>query len=156
MCGLMTSLLDVLAVIDILPWSCDQKIVRSTLLASAFRLGLTEAPKIAGNKFKEAGLLFFLGSILVYREVKANMNLDSEKMPATTKKVEQIIAALQKEFPNHTINGSILCPTRLESSDDIEGLNDYLVLLGYDRITVKEFDKIGEMMGKKVREALAN
>lgn len=65
-------------------------------------------------------------------------------------------AALQKEFPNHTINGSILCPTRLESSDDIEGLNDYLVLLGYDRITVKEFDKIGEMMGKKVREALAN
>ena len=52
----------------------------------------------SGKQNKEADLLFVLGLILYYREVKCNTNLDSEKMPATIKKIASVAAGLQQEY----------------------------------------------------------
>ena len=52
----------------------------------------------SGKQNKEADLLFVLGLILYYREVKCNTNLNSEKMPATIKKIASVAAGLQQEY----------------------------------------------------------
>ena len=45
---------------------------------------------------------------IFYRELKANINLDSEKMPATIEKSKRVHRHLQKKYPDYKINSGAL------------------------------------------------
>jgi hypothetical protein len=65
-----------------------------------------------------------------------------------------ITAALQQDNPDAIVDGKFLCPTRLESDGIIEGLNDFLDLLEYSKLSVEDFDTMGVKMGEKVRSLI--
>jgi hypothetical protein len=64
---------------------------------------------IKGKK-KEVDLLFKNNSTntIYYRELKANIELDTEKLPATIKKCKDIEYQITQLYPNYTINSGIL------------------------------------------------
>lgn len=78
---------------------------------------------------------------IVYGEQKNNLELDSEKAPATEAKIERITTNLKKKFPGYTIvplllasrylsKDEALCKTasRRFTRTDVMGVNDYLAL----------------------------
>jgi len=113
---------------------------------------------IPGVGLKEADILFRVDSenktIIYYREVKGNTNLDSEKKAANKEKIVQIKKYLEKEYPDAIINSACLCPAWLDSEKGIEGLNDFIQLLGYDPLSPEEHVELGKAIGLKIREAL--
>ena len=78
---------------------------------------------------------------IIYAEQKNNLELDTEKAPATETKIERITANLKKKFPGYTIT-PILLASRYLSKDEalckvaarkftrttIVGVNDYLAM----------------------------
>lgn len=115
---------------------------------------------ISNGEEKEADLLAKLPQqlVIVYREVKTNVNLDSEKMPATVAKIADISGALQKTYHDHEINSGLLNPCWLSSGShnnvSIEGFNDFITILGYTELTVEEHAEIGNTLGEIIRNAL--
>lgn len=150
-----------------------QSFIKDLIIGSPLnaRLILDDMIKILGGQKKEADLLFSLpiatspppsqsmqGSYvdtIVYREIKGNINLDSEKRPATTDKIRAITAGLKVRYPNTKIVGGFLCPAWMETDGDVEGLNDFLVLLGYDVLSYEEYLDLGLKLGQKIRYLLA-
>jgi hypothetical protein len=79
--------------------------------------------------------------MIIYGEQKNNLELDSEKAPATETKIERITANLKKKFPGYTIT-PILLASRYLSKDEalckvaarkftrttIVAVNDYLAM----------------------------
>tara|TARA_R110000824_G_scaffold52435_2_gene145475 strand:+ start:2058 stop:2693 length:636 start_codon:yes stop_codon:yes gene_type:complete len=65
---------------------------------------------IVEGKKKDIDLLFCdpTKKIVYYYELKANINLDTEKLPATIEKVKMIEEYLKKEYPDHEIKSAIL------------------------------------------------
>ena len=79
-----------------------------------FNLGTNGIQRIRGlNKKKDIDLLFCdtQRKIVYYRELKANIDLDTEKLPATVDKIKQIEKHLQKEYASYSINYGVLCMT---------------------------------------------
>ena len=62
------------------------------------------------EKNKDVDLIFKdeLNKIIYYRELKANIELDTEKLPATINKCKEIEASLKTTYSNYTINCGIL------------------------------------------------
>ena len=78
---------------------------------------------------------------IVYGEQKNNLELDSEKAPATETKIERITANLKKKFPGYTIVPLLLASRYLSKDEplckvaarrftrtDVMAVNDYLAL----------------------------
>lgn len=146
-----------------------QSFIKDLIIGSPLgaRLILDDMIKIIGGQKKEADLLFLLPGravsatqaaipeVLIYREVKGNINLDSEKRPATNDKIRAITAGLHVRYPNAKVVGGFLCPAWMETEGDVEGLNDFLVLLGYDVLSYEEYLDLGLKLGQKIRSLLA-
>ena len=62
---------------------------------------------INGRK-KDVDLLFRNTNIIYYRELKGNIDLDTEKLPATIDKCKEIETSLKKTYPDCSINCAIL------------------------------------------------
>ena len=62
------------------------------------------------NKKKDVDLLFKneLTKIIYYRELKGNIELDTEKLPATINKCKEIEQSLIEKYPEYKINCGIL------------------------------------------------
>lgn len=104
---------------------------------------------------------------IYYSELKANLNLDTEKSVATYKKCLSIVKDLQKKYPGHTVQWCLLGLRYYERGmiekkiiskyhkihKNVYGMNDYLSLLDiditYDDNSYKDFmNKIVEQMTK--------
>jgi hypothetical protein len=62
------------------------------------------------EKNKDVDLIFKSEEkkIIYYRELKGNIELDTEKLPATINKCKEIELALQATYPDYTINCGVL------------------------------------------------
>jgi hypothetical protein len=63
-----------------------------------------------GNKKKDVDLIFKndVAKIIYYRELKGNIELDTEKIPATIYKCKEIESSLKITYPDYTIDCGIL------------------------------------------------
>lgn len=105
-------------------------------------------------------------NILYYRECKGNMDLDTEKLPATIEKVKTLSLDLEKKYPGFKINMGILNWSIYERTDGIVGSNsiklcekknirvdhfkDFLDILMYEMSKddfYKYFRKLGKIIG---------
>jgi len=85
----------------------------SALVARAKHLEILPHGIVSGiipGKKKDIDLLFRNPSkkIVYYYELKLNINLDTEKLPATIEKVKMIEEYLKKEYPEYQIKSAIL------------------------------------------------
>jgi hypothetical protein len=83
---------------------------------------------------------------IYYAELKANINLDTEKSKATYTKCLDIVKELQKEYPDYTVKWCLLAYRYIHSdcitisikkkymsiSGNLYGINEYLNMLGID------------------------
>jgi len=71
---------------------------------------LTCGIQTINEKNKDIDLIFKdeLNKTIYYRELKANIELDTEKLPATINKCKEIEASLKTTYSNYTINCGIL------------------------------------------------
>lgn len=65
---------------------------------------------VIGGKSKDIDLLFMdnENKIVYYRELKSNLELDTEKLPATYEKIKKITNYLRNEYPNYKIDSSLM------------------------------------------------
>ena len=117
-------------------------------------LGDDTMVEVSGHKQKKADLLSRITRIIHYREVKTNINLDSEKKEANLSKIAEVDAALKRQYGRNNVVSKMLCPINLESSGDIEGLNDFAVLYGFEPMNEQEMEQCGLAVGEKIREAV--
>jgi hypothetical protein len=71
---------------------------------------LTCGIQTINEKNKDVDLIFKdeLNKTIYYRELKGNIELDTEKLPATINKCKEIEASLKTTYSNYTINCGIL------------------------------------------------
>ena len=71
---------------------------------------LTCGVQLVGTKNKDIDLVFKDNDkqTLYYRELKGNIELDTEKLPATVNKCKEIHLSLQTSYPDYTIDYGIL------------------------------------------------
>ena len=135
-----------------------------------FKLGLNGVQSITGQtKKKDIDLLFIddATKTIFYRELKANIDLDTEKLPATTDKISVIETHLAKKYPGFSINSGILCmtvysksllPTRLErkvksysnAGVTVEFAKEIFTILDLD-ISEQEYKSFGLEVGTILR-----
>jgi hypothetical protein len=62
------------------------------------------------DRKKDVDLIYRCKSrpVIYYRELKGNIELDTEKLPATITKCKDIVLALQEKYPDHTIDCGVL------------------------------------------------
>jgi len=74
---------------------------------------------VIGNKSKDIDLLFMdtLQKIVYYRELKSNLELDTEKLPATYEKIKKVTEYLSKEYPEYKIDSSLMTWAVYEEND---------------------------------------
>jgi len=68
--------------------------------------------KLVGmKKRKDIDILFKDNktNTIYYRELKANIELDTEKLPATSEKVTLLSKHLKQTYPNHDLDFGVLC-----------------------------------------------
>jgi hypothetical protein len=56
---------------------------------------------------------------VAYFEQKNNLNLDTEKRPATISKVKKVSEELRQKFPDHTVVGGVFAARYLSSSEPL-------------------------------------
>ena len=124
---------------------------------------------VIGNKSKDIDLLFMdnINKIVYYRELKSNLELDTEKLPATYNKINKITEYLESEYSGYTINSSLMTWSVYEKNDlpkkynskinqcNINGVSvtfpsDLFNLIGCD-ITRDEYYDTFMKLGKKIQ-----
>jgi hypothetical protein len=86
--------------------------------------GLTPLPdgiikNVIGNKSKDIDLLFMneVDKIIYYRELKSNLELDTEKLKATYDKINKISEFLKKTYPTFKLDVSLFIWAVYSESD---------------------------------------
>jgi hypothetical protein len=135
-----------------------------------FQLGTIGVQKISGQKTKKDVDLMFIDKqtkTIYYRELKANIDLDTEKLPATTDKIKIIEQHLKAQHKGYSIDSGILCMPvyskealgdRLQKKVDmynksnvkVQFANDLFTILGLS-ITEAEWENFGLEMGQILR-----
>jgi hypothetical protein len=101
---------------------------------------------IKGKKEKDHLFCDETSKIIYFAEIKANLNLDTEKCRATVKKCIDIHDELSLMYPNYTVKTYLVGARYLHSIDinktilkkydtiknSIVGINDYIMKLGYE------------------------
>ena len=124
---------------------------------------------VIGKKSKDIDLLFMdiVNKVVYYRELKSNLELDTEKLPATYTKIKKITEYLEYEYDGYTINSSLMTWAVYEENDlpkkynskinqcNINGVSvtypsDLFKLIGCD-ITRDEYYEIFTKLGKKIK-----
>ena len=119
------------------------------------------------NKKKDFDLIWvdYENNIVYYRECKGNMELDTEKLPATIDKIKKLTLDLQLKYPQFKVNAGILNWSIYERRDAVGGLNqinkcekenikvdhfkDFIIILSYiwsKKDFYDYFRKIGTIM----------
>jgi len=90
--------------------------------------------------------------VIYYAEIKANINLDTEKSKITYKKCQEIVLELKEEYPEYEIKWCLVAlryleydniPKTIKSkysniSENLYGINEYLKLLDIHLIFTEE------------------
>tara|TARA_R100000005_G_C4964081_1_gene179619 strand:- start:514 stop:1101 length:588 start_codon:yes stop_codon:yes gene_type:complete len=63
---------------------------------------------VIGKKSKDIDLIFRDDDTIYYREMKSNLELDTEKLPATYEKIQLITKYVEKEYPGYKVDSSLL------------------------------------------------
>ena len=63
---------------------------------------------VIGEKSKDIDLIFRDDNTIYYREMKSNLELDTEKLPATYEKIQMITKYVEKEYPGYKVDSSLL------------------------------------------------
>ena len=71
---------------------------------------------VIGKKSKDIDLIFRDDNTIYYREMKSNLELDTEKLPATYEKIQLITKYVEKEYPGYKVDSSLLHWTVYEPS----------------------------------------
>lgn len=101
---------------------------------------------IKGKKEKDHLFCDEDAKIVYYAELKANINLDTEKSKSTYEKCLQIVEALREEYPDYEIKWCLLAfrftdytaiPETIQKKystikDNLFGINQYLKMLGIE------------------------
>lgn len=127
--------------------------------------------KLVGMKNKKDVDILFKNNktnTIYYRELKANIELDTEKLPATSEKVKLLSKHLKQTYPNHDLDFGVLCLSVYEKNNieqkkllnkikqfENTGVNvsfakDIFNILSVD-ITEKEFYEYWRDIGKILR-----
>ena len=71
---------------------------------------LTCGIQVVNNKKKDIDLIFKdeINKIIYYRELKGNIKLDTEKLPATIEKCKEIEKSLEEKYKDYKIDCGIL------------------------------------------------
>jgi len=88
------------------------------------------------EKNKDIDLIFKdeLNKIIYYRELKGNIELDTEKLPATINKCKEIETSLKTTYSNYTINCGILNWSVYNRSILIAGLSN---IVSFEKAGIK-------------------
>ena len=101
---------------------------------------------------KETDHLYILNKQIIYCEQKNNLNLDTEKGPATRKKVQAMMEQINKDYPEYEIKSYILASRYLSNEETIAksiirrkysdvnvlGVNEFLKL--FDIEPIEDYD----------------
>jgi len=97
---------------------------------------LTCGIQTINEKNKDIDLIFKdeLNKIIYYRELKGNIELDTEKLPATINKCKEIETSLKTTYSNYTINCGILNWSVYNRSILIAGLSN---IVSFEKAGIK-------------------
>lgn len=126
---------------------------------------------VIGEESKDVDLVFMDKKleIIYYRELKSNLELDTEKLPATYKKIKIIEDYYKTQYPGYKIDSSLLTwavynksplPTKYNSkikkcesnSVHVTFPEDLFKMINAD-ISGKDYYDFFRELGKKVKEA---
>lgn len=124
---------------------CFEKIISNIILCISDVENIKQKNNI-GEKEKDHLFICKENKILYYAELKANINLDTEKSKSTSKKCINIVEELSKKYPDYTIKWCLLSYRYLERNDipttllkkypdingNIYGINDYFKMFGIE------------------------
>lgn len=124
--------------------SCVEKMFVDYIVSK----GIKSIRKKTKKGDKETDHLYIFNNQIIYCEQKNNLNLDTEKGPATRKKVQAMIEQIKKEYPEYEIKSYILATRYLSKEEpiaksiirrkysdvDVLGVNDFLKLFSIDPI----------------------
>ena len=91
---------------------CESMIKEQIRDTEGFSLLPSGVQRLSGMKKKKDVDLLFLDiekKMIYYRELKTNIELDTEKLPATSDKVKLLSKHLEKTYPDCTLDFGILC-----------------------------------------------
>lgn len=74
---------------------------------------------VIDGKSKDIDFLFMdtVNKIVYYRELKSNLDLDTEKLPATYEKIKKITKYIEIHYPSYRIDSSLMTWAVFEKSD---------------------------------------
>ena len=123
-----------------------EKNLKSFIIATILELKDIKRQNTKGKKEKDHLFIDEKNKTVYYAEIKGNLNLDTEKGPATVKKCIALRKELSETYPCYTIK-MYLVSARYVNTHDIKqtikkkyseinsnlvGVNDYLLALGYE------------------------
>jgi len=113
----------------------------------------------SNGKNKDVDFLFEdeINKIIYYRELKGNIDLDTEKLPATVDKINYLKEYLEKKYPEHTVNygclnWSVWDKKIYELKENISFLRK-IKLFENGGVTVTHASEIFEILGIDFTEA---
>jgi hypothetical protein len=125
--------------------------------------------KKGASKRKQLDLIFKKGETVYYFECKNNIDLDTEKMPATLQKIEAVKKSLQAKFPNCKIIGKILASKyctkeHIEkkyfknglTEESIIGYSELSFILHGVELNAYEWNKFWSDCGTRIKKQLWN
>ena len=74
---------------------------------------------VEGQSQKDQCFINHNKKIVAYHEQKSNLQLDTEKRPATTSKVKKVKEELTQKFPGYTVVGGVFAARYLSSSEPL-------------------------------------
>lgn len=133
---------------NIMLGSCMEKLFADFVVSN----GIQSIRKKTKKGDKETDHLYIHNKKIRYFEQKNNLNLDTEKGPATRKKVQAMMEQIKKEYPDYEIECYILATRYLSNEESIAksiirrkysdvnvlGVNEFLKL--FDIEPIEDYD----------------
>lgn len=107
---------------------------------------------VIGGKSKDIDLLFMddVKKIVYYRELKSNLDLDTEKLPATYEKIKKITKYLRSEYPSYKIDSSLMAWAVYEEKDLPKRYNSKIKKCNDNNVSVSFPIDLFEILGANI------
>lgn len=129
-----------------------EKILAENIVSSNKNLKCIKTSNKKGEKEKDHLFINEHDKIVYYAELKANLNLDTEKSKATINKCFSIKDELKNKYPDYDIKMCLvglryysksILPRTIKNKfmmidDNLCGMNDYLEILGLENLSFKD------------------
>lgn len=104
---------------------------------------------VIGGESKDIDLLFMdtFNKVVYYRELKSNLELDTEKLPATYEKIKKITEYLRSEYPSYRIDSSLMTWAVFEKSDLPKKYNSKIKKCSDNNVLVSFPSDLFELVG---------